>query len=45
MSAVGKHAKPKQDCSACGGTGKQDSSDNGKIRKINCVVCGGTGKV
>ena len=43
---MGKHKKP-VDCSACGGSGKQTTTDDGdqKKRVIPCVMCNGTGTV
>lgn len=41
---MGRHGR-RVNYSACNGTGRQATGDNGTTRKAPCVVCNGTGKV
>jgi DnaJ-class molecular chaperone len=44
VQIVGSHSK-KENCSACGGSGKQKIGSNGHVTEVNCTVCHGSGKV
>jgi DnaJ-class molecular chaperone len=41
---MGRHGK-QENCSSCGGSGKQKIGENGNVRTVNCSVCHGSGKV
>jgi DnaJ-class molecular chaperone len=41
---MGKHGK-KVNCGMCGGSGKIETTDDGKKREITCTGCSGSGQV